>query len=149
LTKNSSKFNRWFQYSSLEYCLITLRICGMLFKCLLTSYAICRLHNLWSPFKIPFYSVPPIVFSFRAHVFFYLGTIRRLSWYGSKMSHWRFRDNRRMNTSVQNFTITMIKCCILLKPVLVGADGNLHFPFPPMNRLNQTESATFTILSFC
>jgi hypothetical protein len=34
---------------------------------------ICRLHNLWSPFKIPFYLVPPIVFSFRAHALFYLG----------------------------------------------------------------------------
>jgi hypothetical protein len=32
-----------------------------------------RLHNLRSPFKIPFYLVPPIVFSFRIHTFFYLG----------------------------------------------------------------------------
>jgi hypothetical protein len=36
---------------------------------------------------------------------------------------------------------------ILLKPVLGGVDGNLHFPVPSMNRLNQTESATFSILS--
>jgi hypothetical protein len=31
---------------------------------------ICKLHNLWSPFKIPFYLVLPIVYSFRAHAFF-------------------------------------------------------------------------------
>jgi hypothetical protein len=30
--------------------------------------------------------------------------------------------------------------------VLVGVDGNLHFPVPTMNRLNQTEPATFSIL---
>jgi hypothetical protein len=29
-----------------------------------------RLHNLRSPFKIPFYLVPPIVFLLRAHAFF-------------------------------------------------------------------------------
>jgi hypothetical protein len=33
-----------------------------------------------------------------------------------------------------------------LKPVLVGVDGNLHFQVPSMNRLNQTEPATFSIL---
>jgi hypothetical protein len=30
--------------------------------------------------------------------------------------------------------------------VLGGVDGNLHFPVPSMNRLNQTEPATFLIL---
>jgi hypothetical protein len=30
--------------------------------------------------------------------------------------------------------------------VLGGVDGNLHFPVPFMNRLNQTEPATFSIL---
>jgi hypothetical protein len=34
---------------------------------------ICRLHNFRSPFKIPFYLVPPILFSFRAHAFFTWG----------------------------------------------------------------------------
>jgi hypothetical protein len=34
-----------------------------------------------------------------------------------------------------------------LKPVHGGVDGNLHFPVPFMNRLNQTELATFSILS--
>jgi hypothetical protein len=38
----------------------------------------------------------------------------------------------------------MFKCWILLKPVLGGVD----FPVPSMNRLNQTEPATFLILSF-
>jgi hypothetical protein len=61
---------------------------------------ICRLHNLRSPFKIiAFYLVPPIVFSFSAKAFFYLGTIRRFSRNGTTVSHWRFHDNRRMNTS--------------------------------------------------
>jgi hypothetical protein len=111
-----------------------------------------RLHNLGSPFNIPFYLVPPIVFSFRAHAFFYLGTIRRFSWNGTTVSHWRFHDNRRMNTfaDVFKFKISpffVFKCWILLKPVLGGVDGNLHFPVPSMNRLNQTEPATFSILS--
>jgi hypothetical protein len=48
---------------------------------------ICRLHNLRSPFKIPFYLVPPIVFSFRVHALFYLGTICRFSWNGTNVSH--------------------------------------------------------------
>jgi hypothetical protein len=34
----------------------------------------------------------------------------------------------------------------MLKPVLGGVGGNLHFPVPSMNRLNQTEPATFSIL---
>jgi hypothetical protein len=63
------------------------------------KYVICRLHNLRSPFKISFHLVPPIVFSFRAHAFFYFGTICRFSWNGTNVSHWRFRDNRHMNTS--------------------------------------------------
>jgi hypothetical protein len=32
--------------------------------------------------------------------------------------------------------------------VLVGVDGKLHFRVPFMNRLNQTELSTFSILSF-
>jgi hypothetical protein len=39
-----------------------------------------------------------------------------------------------------------IKCWILLKPVLGGMDGSLHLTVPSMNRLNQTEPATFSIL---
>jgi hypothetical protein len=27
--------------------------------------------------------------------------------------------------------------------------GNFHFPLPSMNRLNQTEPATFSLLSLC
>jgi hypothetical protein len=42
-------------------------------------------------------------------------------------------------------------CCvymfILLKSVLRGVDGNLHFPLPSINKLNQTEPATFSIMS--
>jgi hypothetical protein len=40
----------------------------------------------------------------------------------------------------------MLKCWIMLKPVLRGLDGSLHLTVPSMNRLNQTESATFSIL---
>jgi hypothetical protein len=49
-----------------------------------------------------------------------------------------------LNSKVYYF---MFKCWILLKPVLGGVDGNFHFPVPFMNRLNQTEPATFSILS--
>jgi hypothetical protein len=44
------------------------------------------------------------------------------------------------------FYYFMFKCWFQLKPVLGGVDGNLHFPVPSMNRLNQTEPATFSIL---
>jgi hypothetical protein len=60
---------------------------------------ISRLHNVRSPFKIIFYFVPPIVFSFRAHAFFYLWTICCFSWNGTNVSHWRFHGDRHMNTS--------------------------------------------------
>jgi hypothetical protein len=68
--------------------------------------------HLRSLFKIPFYLVPPIVFSFRAKAFFYFGTIRRFSWNGTSVSHWRFHDNRRMNTSadVSKFKISPFSC---------------------------------------
>jgi hypothetical protein len=69
----------WFQYSYLNNVESPLGYVA----CFLTwSFdvlsVIRRLHNLWSPFKIPFYLVPPIVFSFRAHAFYFLGTIRRI-----------------------------------------------------------------------
>jgi hypothetical protein len=83
------------------------------------------------------------------HAFFYLGTICRFSWNGGFVSHWRFHDNRNMNTSadVSKFKIVPVhsKCWILLKPVLGGVNGSLHLTVPSMNRLNQTEPATFSI----
>jgi hypothetical protein len=48
-----------------------------------------------------------------------------------------------------NFTITMIQCWILLKPVLEGIAGSLYLTVPSMNKPNQTEPATFSILLFC
>jgi hypothetical protein len=48
-----------------------------------------------------------------------------------------------LNSKFRHFCV---KCWILLKPVLGRVDGSLHFPVPPMNRLNQTEPATFSIL---
>jgi hypothetical protein len=41
----------------------------------------------------------------------------------------------------------VFKCWILFEPVLGVVDSNLHFPEPSMNRLNHTESATFSIFS--
>jgi hypothetical protein len=49
-----------------------------------------------------------------------------------------------LNSKFHHFRV---KWWILLKPVLGVVDGNLHFPLPFMNRLNQTEPATFSILS--
>jgi hypothetical protein len=76
----------------------------------LKGFCFSLFHNLRSPFKIPFYLVPPIVFSFRAKTLFYLGTIRRFSWNGTTVSHWRFLitavwTHLRM---FQNFTIFVL-----------------------------------------
>jgi hypothetical protein len=57
-------------------CLITLRYVVRLLNLHLTTYP---LYDLWSLFKIPWYLIPPIICSFRAHARFYLGTIRRFS----------------------------------------------------------------------
>jgi hypothetical protein len=113
---------------------------------------ICMLHNLWFTFKTSYYLVPPIVFSFMAHTFFYLRTIRRFSWNGTKCRFEGYMvtvvwSHLRMFLNSKFHHYTMIKCWILFKPVLEGVEGNLHFPLPSMNRLNQTERATFSILS--
>jgi hypothetical protein len=74
---------------------------------------ICRLHNLRFPVKIPFYLVPLVVFLFRAHTFFfYLRTICRFSWNGTNVTHWRFHDDRNMNTSadVSKFKVLLVTC---------------------------------------
>jgi hypothetical protein len=110
---------------------------------------ICRLHNLWSPFKSPFYLVPTIVFSFRAPAF--------LLWdHMPLFMEWHLRVTLKVpwwppystSAEVLKFKIVPIhvKCWILLKPVL-GVDGSLHLTVPSMNRFNQTEPATFSDLS--
>jgi hypothetical protein len=79
-------------------------------------------------------------------LFFRLGTISRFSWNGTTVSHWSsVWTHLRMflNSKFHHFRV---KCWILLKPVLRGMDGKLYFPIPSMNRLNQTEPATFSIL---
>jgi hypothetical protein len=85
----------------LEYCLITLRICCLLFKLSFDVLSvICRLHILRPPFKIPFYLVPPIVFSFRAHTFFNWGP--NAAFHGMTLLchiEGSIHDNRHMNTS--------------------------------------------------
>jgi hypothetical protein len=49
---------------------------------------------------------------------------------------------------IQNFTTFMLKCWILLKSVIGGVDGSLFLTVPSMNRLNQTEPWTFSIMPF-
>jgi hypothetical protein len=84
---------------------------------------ICRLHNLWSPFQIPFCSAPSNVFSFREHASYYLRTIRRFHGMARKChieasrityflwTHlWIFH-----NSKICDF---MFKCWILLRPML-------------------------------
>jgi hypothetical protein len=85
---NFSEFSSWVvSIFLLEYCWITLRIFCLLFNLSFDVLSvICRLHNLWSPFKIPFYLVPPIVFSFKAHAVYFLGTKRCFSWNGTEVS---------------------------------------------------------------
>jgi hypothetical protein len=103
----------WVPVFLLEYCIITLRIyCLLLNLSFDVLSVICRLHNLRPPFKIPFYLVPTIVFSFRAHAFFSLGTIRRFSLNDTAVSHWRFHDDRRINSSadVSKFKISPFLC---------------------------------------
>jgi hypothetical protein len=41
----------------------------------------------------------------------------------------------------------VLKCGNLLKPVLGDVNGSLHMTVPSMSRLNQTEPATFSILT--
>ena len=56
-------------------------------------------HYLGTPFKILFYLVPSILFSFRTQTFFQWGDgILRFLWYGTQVSYWRFFDKHRMNT---------------------------------------------------
>jgi hypothetical protein len=53
-----------------------------------------------------------------------------------------------MFSNTKCFTIVMCKCWILLDPVLWAVDRKLHLTLPSMNRLNETEPATFSVLSF-
>jgi hypothetical protein len=95
----------------LEKCWITLSISWMILNLYFDVLSvICRLHNLWSPFKISLSLGPPIVFSFRAHTF--LRTICRFSWNGKNVSNWRYHDNRHMNTSadVSKFNSSPFLC---------------------------------------
>jgi hypothetical protein len=61
-----------------------------------------------------------------------------------KLVFWRVCDMRAC--IFKKFKKSPFSCWILLKPVLWGVGGNLHFPELSMSRLNQTEQH-FTILS--
>ena len=85
--------------TNLEYCITTHRICCLLFKVAFWRLSLlCRLQNLRTPFKIPFSLVPPIVVMI--HAFFYLGTIRCLSWNGTWCHTEDFFITERLNTPV-------------------------------------------------
>jgi hypothetical protein len=80
-------------------------------------------------------------------------TVQYRPWTGSINKIWKIRSTRKGGVQWTQApydpatrTDFRIKCWILLKPVLGGVDGNLHFPVPSMNRLNQTDLATFSIL---
>jgi hypothetical protein len=54
----------------------------------------------------------------------------------------------KTSADVSKFKIVPVqsKCWTLLKPVLGGVDVSLHLTVPSMNRLNQTEPATFSTM---
>jgi hypothetical protein len=139
----------WFQYSYLNNvesplgnvaCFLTLSFDVL--------SVICKLHNIWSPFKIPFYLVPPIVFSLRAPLSItwgpypaFHGMARKCHVEGSMITAVWTHLRMFQNSKFHHF---MFKCWILLKPMLGGVEGSLHFTVPSMNRLNQNETATFS-----
>jgi hypothetical protein len=107
---------------------------------------ICRLHYLWSPFKIIFCLFPStghtLSFTLGQNTAFYRKT-RKCNIEGfmitAAWTHLRMFLN-------SNVTIFVLKCEILLTPVQGAVDGNLRFPVPSMNRLNETEPATYSIV---
>jgi hypothetical protein len=137
----------------LEYYIIIIRICCLLLNLSFDVLSvICRLHNLRPPFKIPFYLVPPIVFSFRAKAFFTWGPYAAFHWMallchieGSMITTVWTHLRMFLNSKFHYFRV---KCWILLELVLEGVDGYLLFPVPSMNRIIQTEPATFSICRF-
>jgi hypothetical protein len=108
-----------------------------------------RLHNLWSPFKGPFCLVPLIVFSFRAHALFYLGTKRRLSWNSTNVPQWIIHDNRCMNTSadVLNSKCHRFRlfCLSLCKAGARGRERNCTFQY----RLRGSNKPSLQYFQFC
>ena len=60
-----------------------------------------HIHPLLTAFKISFYLVPPVVFSFRVHAFFHLEPIRRLTGNGTCVT--LKLDNNHMNITADVF----------------------------------------------
>jgi hypothetical protein len=106
-----------------------------------------RLHNLWSPFKIPFYSVPPIVFWFRANAFFTWGPYSYFheialtchiegSMITAIWTHLRMFQNCTSSCQMLNSAYASAR----------GRGGSLHLIVSSTTTLNHTEPATFSIL---
>jgi hypothetical protein len=89
---------------------------------------VCRLYNFQSPFKIKFYIVPTIVFSFVKRFFYLgnLGTINRVLRLTLKIPL-----NQPYEHICGCFNICLpvhFKCFTLLKPLLGDADGDIQLP---------------------
>jgi hypothetical protein len=107
--------------------------------CFLNSFfdvfsVIRRLHNLWSPFKIRFISFRPLL-SRLGHTLFIIwrpyaafhGMARKCHIKGSMITAVWTHLRMFLNSKFYYFRF---KCWILLKSVLGGVDGNLHFQVP-------------------
>jgi hypothetical protein len=92
------------------------------------------------------YLSTPNVWSFRAHVFFYLGTIRRFSWMTLKC-HVEYFMMTAGGTHLRMF----LNSCIDVENRLAnarGVNGSFQLPLTSMNSLSQTEPTTFSLFRF-
>jgi hypothetical protein len=123
----------WFQYSYLNNIESPLGYVA----CFLNLFfdvlsVILRLQNLWSPFKIPFYLVPAIVFTFKAHAWGPYATCHGMarkchiecSMITAVWTHLRMFLNSK-------FYYFMFKWWILLKPVLGAWRVTFTFQYRP------------------
>jgi hypothetical protein len=130
-----------------EYCLITRRICCLLFNFVFLQL-ICDMQTP-SPL-FPFQN--SIFFSF-ANCVFVKGT--RILLLGD---HAAFHGMAPVTLKVPWQTlyeyicgclkIENVTCWILLKPVLRGVEGSLQLLLPSMKRFDQTDPASFSVLTY-
>jgi hypothetical protein len=100
---------------------------------------ICRLHNLRSPFKIPFYLVSRLghthFFTWGPYAAFFNGMALAYHIEGSMITAIWTLLRMFQNSKFYQFMLNV-----------GGVDGSLHLPVPSMNKFNHTEPATFSIL---